>query len=95
MLSLDLGAYIAVIEKGASLLAVGISDVSGSFKSNDAVDISYQGIVIAKGISLYSHTELKSIKGLNSNRIESVLGFSHGEEVIHRDDLVLIKAMTP
>jgi glutamate 5-kinase len=94
-LILDLGAYTAITEKGASLLAIGISDVSGSFNSNDAVDISYQGIVIAKGISLYSHTELKSIKGLNSSRIESVLGFSHGEEAIHRDDLVLIKAITP
>ena len=93
-LSLDLGAYTAITEKGASLLAIGIRDVSGSFKSNDAVDISYQGIVIAKGISLYSHTELKSIKGLNSSRIESILGFSHGEEAIHRDDLVLIKAIT-
>ncbi|GAC27521.1 glutamate 5-kinase [Brumicola pallidula] len=94
-LTLDLGAYMAVTEKGASLLAVGISAISGNFKSNDAVDITYQGCIVAKGISLYSHTELQSIKGLNSNRIEDVLGFSHGEEAVHRDDLVLIKALIP
>jgi glutamate 5-kinase len=94
-LTLDLGAYMAVTEKGASLLAVGISAISGNFKSNDAVDIAYQGCIVAKGISLYSHTELQSIKGLNSSRIEDVLGFSHGEEAVHRDDLVLIKARIP
>ena len=88
-LSIDKGAYVALSEKGASLLAVGIKEVSGNFKSNDAVDILYEGNVIAKGISLYSHSELRAIKGLNSSRIESVLGFSHGEEAIHRDDLAL------
>jgi glutamate 5-kinase len=88
-LSIDEGAFIALSQKGASLLAVGISEVSGNFKSNDAVDVVYNGNVIAKGISLYSNTELRAIKGLNSSRIESVLGFSHGEEAIHRDDLVL------
>jgi glutamate 5-kinase len=88
--SLDSGAFTALTENGASLLAVGITEVNGKFKSNDAIDIVFEGSIIAKGISLYSHTELSSIKGLKSNRIESVLGFSHGEEVIHRDDLVLL-----
>ncbi|MFT5543616.1 MAG: glutamate 5-kinase [Glaciecola sp.] len=88
-LSIDLGAYSALNKHGASLLPVGITQVSGIFRSNDAVDIMFEGKLVAKGISLYSHTELASIKGLNSNRIAPVLGFSHGEEVIHRDDLVL------
>lgn len=93
-LMLDHGAYKALTEKGASLLAVGIAEVSGNFKNNDAVDISFEGRIVGKGISLYSHTELRSIKGLNSSRIESVLGFSHGEEAVHRDDLVLLKQHT-
>jgi glutamate 5-kinase len=88
-LSIDLGAYSALSKHGASLLAVGITEVYGTFKSNDAVDILFDGHLVAKGISLYSHNELASIKGLNSNRISAVLGFSHGEEVIHRDDLIL------
>ncbi len=95
VLTLDSGAFIAITEKGASLLAVGITEVSGNFRSNDAVDIMYQGSVIAKGISQYSHTELQSIKGLKSSRIVSVLGFSYGEEAIHRDHMVLIKTNTP
>ena len=95
VLTLDSGAFIAITEKGASLLAVGITEVSGNFRSNDAVDIIYQGSVIAKGISQYSHTELQSIKGLKSSRIVSVLGFSYGEEAIHRDHMVLIKTNTP
>lgn len=88
-LQLDAGAYKALSENGASLLAVGIVQVSGNFKSNDAVDIVYLNRVVAKGISLYSHAELSAIKGLNSSKITSVLGFSHGEEAIHRDDMVL------
>lgn len=89
-LVIDSGAFVALSERGASLLAVGIVDVSGHFKINEAVDVVYQGDIIAKGISLYSQTELSAIKGLNSSRIEAVLGFSHGEEAIHRDDLVLL-----
>ena len=93
-LTLDFGAFVAITEKGASLLAVGITEVSGNFRSNEAVDVIYQGSIIAKGISLYSHTELQSIKGLNSSRIMSVLGFSCGEEAIHRDHMVLLKTNT-
>lgn len=88
-LSIDQGAYAALSSRGASLLAVGITELNGSFKNNDAVDILFEGKLVAKGISLYSKAELAAIKGLNSNLIESVLGFSHGEEVIHRDDLIL------
>jgi glutamate 5-kinase len=79
-----------LLEKGASLLPSGIIDVSGQFLSGEAVNITYKNHPIAKGIVLYSATDLTSIKGLNSQHIEPTLGYSLGEVAIHRDDLVLL-----
>ena len=87
---IDNGAYLALKNTGASLLAVGVKSVSGSFTNNDAVDICVDNRVIAKGISLYAKHELESIKGLKSSNIQNELGFCYGETVIHRDDLVLL-----
>ncbi|MBF7074466.1 glutamate 5-kinase [Glaciecola sp. MH2013] len=87
---IDEGAYHALQHSGASLLAVGIKAVSGNFTNNDATDICWNKQVIAKGICLYSKRELESIQGLRSGDIENKLGFSYGDTVVHRDDLVLI-----
>ena len=89
-IEIDQGAQQALLEKGASLLPSGIIGVSGRFLSGEAVNISYKDNAIAKGIVLYSSTDLASIKGLNSQKIEATLGYSLGETVIHRDDLVLL-----
>ncbi|WP_395341865.1 glutamate 5-kinase [Ningiella sp. W23] len=85
---IDEGAYNALLNKGASLLAVGITQVCGQFTNNDAVEICFEGKAIAKGISAYSAQELGQILGLGSKEIESTLGFHYGEEVVHRDNLV-------
>lgn len=86
----DDGAKNALIERGASLLPSGVKEVSGGFKSGEAVQIEFKNKVIAKGLALYSATDLNAIKGLQSDKIESVLGFSLGEAVVHRDDMVLV-----
>jgi glutamate 5-kinase len=89
-IDIDNGAQNALLEKGASLLPSGIIKVSGQFLSGEAVNITYKNNAIAKGIVLYSATDLAAIKGLNSQKIEATLGYSLGETAIHRDDLVLL-----
>jgi glutamate 5-kinase len=89
-IEIDHGAQHALLENGASLLPSGIIQVNGRFLSGEAVNIIYKDNAIAKGIVLYSATDLTSIKGLNSQKIEAILGYTLGETVIHRDDLVLL-----
>jgi len=87
---IDQGARQALISKGASLLPSGIVSVEGTFQPGEAVEIVHDSEIIAKGLVLYSAKDLIKIKGLHSDRIEVMLGYSFGEAVIHRDDLVLI-----
>ncbi|GAB5382163.1 MAG: glutamate 5-kinase [Aliiglaciecola sp.] len=87
---IDAGAKTAILSKGASLLPSGMLEVSGSFNPGEAVQIAYQDHVLAKGLTLYSSTDLEQIKGKRSSEIESVLGYSYGEAVVHRDDMVLV-----
>lgn len=89
-IEIDQGARQALLENGASLLPSGIIKVTGRFLSGEAVNVVYKDNAIAKGLVLYSATDLTSIKGLNSQKIEATLGYSLGETVIHRDDLVLL-----
>lgn len=87
---IDSGAKTAILNKGASLLPSGIIEVSGHFNAGDAVQIEYQQQTLAKGLSLYSANDLRQIKGLRSSNIEATLGYSYGEAVVHRDDMVLL-----
>ncbi|WP_372627839.1 glutamate 5-kinase [Arsukibacterium sp.] len=87
----DAGACAALQQKGASLLASGIVSCSGSFEKGDAVLITGpQQQPLAKGISQYSAYELTKILGLHSGQIAAVLGYCPSEEVVHRNDLVLL-----
>lgn len=89
-ITINEGAVNALIDKKASLLSVGVVDVSGSFKAGDIVQInSSNGDEIGRGISTVMSSELIKIKGLNSNDISSKNKKS--TEVIHRDNLVLFK----
>jgi len=87
---IDAGAEKAVVEKGASLLPSGIVRITGTFDSGDAVDIWADERCIAKGITQYSSMHLSLILGKKSSEIEATLGFILTDEVIHRDDLVLL-----
>ena len=78
------------LREGASLLAVGIVEVSGEFTSGALVEVrDEQGLRFARGLTNYSSTELQQLKGLRSAQFEEVLGARPYEEVIHRDNLVL------
>jgi glutamate 5-kinase len=85
----DAGANKALHASGASLLAVGVTHIQGSFSAGDSVEVVHNDQVVGKGLVNYASTELSRILGSNSNKISDILGYSAGEAVIHRDNLVL------
>jgi len=89
---LDAGAADALINKGASLLPSGITSVNNNFEAGDSVDLidAKSKKLIAKGISLYNHNDLKRIMGEHSDDIARILGHDEGNVVVHRDDMVIL-----
>jgi glutamate 5-kinase len=90
-MTLDPGAVEALAHRGKSLLASGILDVSGSFDTGDAVScLDQDGKEFAKGLVNFSSDTLARIKGLKTIEIQQQLGPQEYEEVIHRDNLVIL-----
>jgi len=90
-LTLDIGAEKALLEKGRSLLAVGVCCVEGQFNRGDVVNCkNSQGILLARGLVNYSSEECKKIQGLSSQKIAAALGYIDESELIHRDNLVVL-----
>jgi len=88
---LDDGAVDALIHKGKSLLPSGITKIEGQFKVGDYIRcLNNDGKKIAKGLTNYSSEDLNKIKGKKTSEIESALGFKYSDEVIHRDNLVVV-----
>jgi glutamate 5-kinase len=91
-LLVDDGAKKALLESGRSLLPSGVKGVEGGWDRGDAVRLcDLQGDEFAKGVINYSLAELLRIMGKKSSEIESVLGYKYGDEIVHRDNLVLKK----
>lgn len=89
-LYLDPGAVRAITDLGRSLLAAGITQIEGSFQSQEAVQLcDLSGQEVARGLVNYSSAELQQIQGRKSEEIRGILGYSGAETVIHRDNLVL------
>lgn len=87
----DQGARDAVVRKGKSLLPSGLKEVRGAFGVGECVQcLDLEGREFARGLVNYSAQELNRIKGLHTSRIEKVLGYKAYEEIIHRDDLVVL-----
>ena len=89
----DEGAREAITGKNKSLLPGGIVSVDGSFSQGDVIDVVCLGAddaVVARGLSNYSAGEIEKIKGKKTGEIESVLGYKDYDEVIHRDNLVVM-----
>lgn len=90
-LALDSGAVRVLREAGRSLLPVGVAAVHGAFSRGDMVScLSPDGQEIARGLVNYNADEARRIAGSASADIESILGYAGDEEVIHRDNLVLV-----
>jgi glutamate 5-kinase len=87
----DAGAHEALVQKGKSLLPSGLKEVHGAFGVGECVRcLDLQGREFARGLVNYSAHELNQIKGLHTSKIEKVLGYKAYDEIIHRDDLVVL-----
>lgn len=76
---------------GCSILPAGITGVEGSFEAGSTVSVKdAQGHEMARGLVHYGSEELTKIKGCRSGEIEELLGHKNFDEVIHRDDLVIL-----
>lgn len=88
---LDPGAVKAVKELGRSLLAAGITRISGEFQSQQAVQLcDPNGQEFARGLVNYSSQDLTKILGQQSEDIPAILGYADVDTVVHRDNLVLL-----
>jgi glutamate 5-kinase len=88
----DQGAHDAVVERGKSLLPSGLKEIHGSFGVGECVRcLDLRGSEFARGLVNYSAQELNQIKGLHTSKIEKILGYKAYDEIIHRDDLVVLK----
>ena len=88
----DDGAVDALVHKGRSLLPSGLKNIHGSFGVGECVRcLDTAGREFARGLVNYSAQELRRIKGLHTSKIEKVLGYKAYDEIIHRDDLVLLE----
>lgn len=90
-LRIDAGAE-AALRRGRSLLPAGVVAAIGDFERGDAVNVEgTQGETLARGLSAYSAADVLRIMGKRSSEFEPLLGFRGRDEIIHRDDLVLVK----
>jgi glutamate 5-kinase len=89
-LSVDDGA-IRALKRGSSLLPAGVVAVEGTFERGDAVLVQTRdAVAIAKGLVAYDAADARKIQGQQSDAIEALLGYRGRDEMIHRDDLVLL-----
>jgi glutamate 5-kinase len=90
-IEIDEGAARALLRGANSLLPAGVTARSGDFDRGDVVQIvTGDGTPVARGIANYSSSEIDHVRGLHSDQIAGVLGYDYGEEVVHRNNLVLI-----
>jgi len=90
-IAVDDGAKNALLKRQKSLLPSGILEVHGEFKAHDTISVrDREGIEIAKGVTGFSSMDLEKIKGKKTSELEKILNRKVCDEVIHRDNLVLI-----
>lgn len=91
ILVLDSGACKVLAERGSSLLAVGVVAVQGEFNRGEIVSCTDRdGKEVARGLVNYDAGETRRIMGESSDRIEELLGYVDDEELIHRDNMVVL-----
>ncbi|HEX6235443.1 MAG TPA: glutamate 5-kinase [Jiangellaceae bacterium] len=91
-LRLDAGAVRAVVERGKSLLPAGITGVEGRFAAGDPVDlVDEHGRAVARGLVNYDAAELPALLGRSTRELARELGPEYEREVVHRDDMVVLR----
>ncbi|MGD0209608.1 MAG: glutamate 5-kinase [Desulfomonilia bacterium] len=89
---IDDGAAAMVLNKGKSLLPVGVVDVEGSFHAGDPVEIVQKGKeMVAIGLSNFASEEIVKIKGAVTKDLSTILAYDCDEEVVHRNNMILRK----
>jgi glutamate 5-kinase len=92
VICVDAGAARALVQRGKSLLAVGVTGVSGQFERGQTARLlEPDGREIARGIANYNAADLAAIRGRPSKEIATILGYQYGPTVVHRDDMVLVE----
>lgn len=88
---LDAGAVQKLSKEGKSLLPIGVVEVKGEFGRGAVITcVGADGAPVARGLSNYTSAETRRIMRKPSSEIEAILGFVEGQELIHRDNLVLV-----
>jgi glutamate 5-kinase len=90
-LVVDEGARRALVERGKSLLASGVRGVRGQFRKGDVVALQLDGRPpFARGLANYSSEELALIQGCHTRDIKAKLGYKAQDEIVHRNNLVVL-----
>ncbi|MFM7780346.1 MAG: PUA domain-containing protein, partial [Alphaproteobacteria bacterium] len=90
VLVVDAGAARA-LKRGSSLLPAGVRAVEGEFSRGDPVSVrDAEGVEVARGLSAYDADAARLIAGHRSEVLEDILGWRGRDEIIHRDDMVLL-----
>ncbi|MEY4676343.1 MAG: hypothetical protein RLZZ470_850 [Pseudomonadota bacterium] len=92
-ISIDAGAVVKVLQEGKSLLPIGMLSVKGEFSRGDVISVcDDQGQELARGLANYASAEMRLLCKKSSNDIEKLLGYVAEAEMVHRDNLVLMRA---
>ena len=90
--SIDAGAVVKVLQDGKSLLPIGMDSVRGEFSRGDVISIcDEKGQELARGLANYASAEMRLLCKKSSTEIESLLGYVAEAEMVHRDNLVLMR----
>ncbi len=93
MIVVDDGAKSALLKRQTSLLPSGVLEVRGEFKTDDTISVlDTAGIEIARGVAGFASSDLNKIKGKKTSEIQKILNRKSADEVIHRNNLVVIGA---
>ncbi|ACA11341.1 glutamate 5-kinase [Xylella fastidiosa subsp. multiplex] len=92
---IDAGAAAALAQQGASLLPGGVLSAEGDFRRGDMIQITtrspdHPSHPLARGLVQYSAADVRRIAGCHSRDIQTLLGYTYGDTIVHRDDLVLL-----
>jgi glutamate 5-kinase len=90
-ITLDGGAVTALIKSGKSLLPIGVKSITGEFKRGEIIScVDQDGKEIARGLSNYDSVQARLIIGKSSKEIQELLDCAEEDEIIHRDNMILI-----
>lgn len=90
-IEVDAGAREALVARSKSLLASGVRGATGAFAPGDVVSLTEGGVEFARGLSNFAAADLLKIRGLKTSQIEAALGRKPADEVVHRDNLAVLK----